>query len=726
MKRTFLTAFALLLLLNTAVKADEIPNPTQDTTAVKHLNLSEVKISASRVNAKMKDLPQKVEVVTKRTIESTPAADMGELLKKTSGVDIIQYPGILSAVSMRGFAPSTSNKYNVILIDGRPAGTTNIATIDMSNVERVEILKGPFSAQYGSSAMAGVINIVTKESVKEISGNASVSYGSFQNFNGLVSFGGALSESMDFDLSYNYQNQGKDYKTGDKSFFGKSDAEKILDPTTYGKRMEHSQFERHNASARLGFILSDDWKINLNQSVFIANGIETPGSFWHIYGMNSKDINQYSTSADVLGKIGIHNLSFSPFHTTEESTTINSKYGNTESTHKNYGFILQDAFKIGDHSFAFGIDNKNDLFESEKWSLTGDNAAPYRPNYITKTNGIFAQINTKTLDNKLNIAIGARYDHIDFELKNSEFFSVDNRKEDYKVFTQNLGVKYEILDGLSIHSAWGNAFLAPDAFQVAGEYTKGSTIYKGNSNLDAEKSNTFDIGFEINNFAKGIKFDFTYFKTHHKDKIIGKTVDPDKIENTGDEYESFVNANSADMDGIEIEASYDFGSLTDYNYSLKLYANYTHLIDATVTQREKQADGTYKNIKGEMRYVRDNNANFGVEFDNLKGFTTRLNARYIGHRYEDNWMYEADYSNWPTVSRAPINFNGSDVRSGLENEKILRHPVSVIFDYSASYTFNKKYSIGVTVANLLDENYTEKDGYNMPGRAFTAKFSYKF
>jgi outer membrane receptor protein involved in Fe transport len=724
MKKTFLTAFALLSFMNFASQADD--KPVVDTTSVRHLNLNEVQINASRVNAKMKDLPQKVEVVTRRMIEATPATDIGELLKKTAGVDIIQYPGVSSAVSMRGFAPSTSNKYNVILIDGRPSGTTNIATLDMSNVERVEILKGPFSAQYGSSAMAGVINIVTRESSNEIKGQASVAYGSFKTFNGNFSVGGALSESMDFDVSYNYQKQGEDYKIGKNNFFEKSDAEKILDPTTYGERMEHSQFERHNASVRLGFILDENWKINMNQSVFIANGIETPGSFWHIYGMNSKDINQYTTSAIIIGKMGIHNLSFSPFHTKEETTTFNSVYGNSESVHKNYGFILQDAFKVGEHSFAFGIDNKNDLYESNSWSLVGDAAAPYRPNYITKTTGVFGQINTKTLDGKLNLSVGARYDKIQFELKNSEFFSVENREEDYKVFTQNLGVKYEIIEGLSFHSAWGNAFLAPDAFQVAGEYTKGSTTYKGNANLDAERSNTFDIGFAYNNFVKGVKFDFTYFKTHHNDKIISKTIDPDGTEFSGDEYNSFVNADKADMDGIEIEASYDFGSLADYNYSLKVYANYTHLIDATVTQRVKQTDGTYKNVEGRMRYVRDNNANFGVEFDNFKGFTTRLNARYIGHRYEDNYMYEADYSNWPTVERKPINFNGKDVRAGLENESILRHPVYMVFDYSASYTFSDKYTVGLTVSNLLDENYTEKDGYNMPGRAFMAKFGVKF
>lgn len=723
MKKTFLTAFALLSFMNFASQADD--KPFVDTTAIRHLNLDEVQINASRTKSKMKDLPQKVEVVTKRVIDATPAIDMGDLLKKTAGVDIIQYPGVSSSVSMRGFSPSVSNKYNLILIDGKPAGTTNIATLDMSNVERVEILKGPFSAQYGSSAMSGIINIVTKESSKEIKGQMSLAYGSFKSFNGNMSVGGALSKSMDFDVSYNYQKQGADYKTGTKNILNKNSAKKILDQSTYGERMEHSQFERHNATARLGFILDENWKVNLNQSVFIANGIENPGSFWHVYGMNSKDINKYATGLDIVGKMGIHKLTLSPFHSTEETMDYDSEYGNREGLYKNYGFILQDVFKIGEHSIAFGIDNKADLFESTSWTKEGDTKAPFRPNYLNKATGIFSQINTKTLDDKLKLSLGVRYDRIQFELKNSEFFSIDNRKDDYEVFTQNIGAKYELLSGLSVRSSWGNAFLAPDAFQVAGEYEKGAKVYKGNSNLHAEKSNTFDVGFEYNKFNKGIKFAFTYFKTHHKDKIIGKMIDPDS-EIVGDEYDSYINANSADMDGLEIEASYDFGASAAYDYSLKLYANYTHLIDAVVVERVKQADGTFKNEEGKMTYVRDNNANFGIEFDNFKSFSTRLNGRYVGHRYEENWLYQADYSNWPSVEKQPISFNGKEVRPGLENETVLRHPESIIFDYSASYTFKKKYTLGLMISNLLDENYTEKDGYNMQGRSFMAKFTYKF
>jgi len=170
-------------------------------------------------------------------------------------------------------------------------------------------------------------------------------------------------------------------------------------------------------------------------------------------------------------------------------------------------------------------------------------------------------------------------------------------------------------------------------------------------------------------------------------------------EDLGNNLRRYVNANEANMNGLEVAASYDFGAMKEYNYSLRLYANYTHLFDTKL--KMKGADEL------DMRYVREKSGNFGIEFDNLKGFYTRLNARYSGHRYEDNWY--TWYSVRPTVT-----------------DGVLKHPDFMTFDYSANYTIKEKYTIGVSVANLLDENYTEKDGYNMPGRAITMKFNYKF
>lgn len=717
MKKTFLTAFALLSIFNSAVKADEIPNPTDDTKVVKHLNLSEVKVNASRVNAKVEDLPQKLEIVTKRMIEASSAKDVAGLLKGAVAIDILQYPGVSAVVSMRGFTPSPSVKYTSVLVNGKPAGTENIASIDLVNVERVEILRGPFSAQYGSDAMAGVVNIVTKKSIGKLSGNVGLEYGSFESSKASFNIGGSLSKALDFDMSYSLYNQGKDYKTGNRNLYDEDYGKSILDPSTYGERMANTQFQTNNITTRFGVKLAENWKIDLNGGYYAGNDIETPGNFWHTEGMDSKDIERYTAGFDVLGRIGNHQITFSPFYSDEDNKTTDvglDGYGDFESDYKNYGFQLFDTYQFEEHSLAVGIDNKIQKYESLNFDTAGELEAPYQPNYNNIATGIFGQAQFKLLNEKLNLSVGARGDKIKFELEADKLLQNDKSSENYWVFTKNIGAKYKLTDELSVHSSWGDAFLAPKAYQVAGFYQRGTVKTVGNPDLNPEKSNTVDVGFGFKNFSKGINFDLTYFDTYHKDKIVRSYLQNGDV--------TYINAMKSEMNGLEIVASYDFGAKKDYDYSLRVYLNYTHLFDADVTY--KDATGTTQS--GEMRYVRDNTATFGVEFDNLKGFRTSLSGRYIGHRYENNYMYTADYSNWPTVSKSPIVYNGAEVRPAVVNDELLRHPVSYVFDYSASYTLKEQYTIGLSISNILDENYTEKDGYNMPGRTITAKFNYKF
>jgi TonB-dependent heme/hemoglobin receptor len=699
MKRTFLTAFALLSILATTVKADEKKTNPSDEKVVKHLNLSEVEVSASRVNAKVKDLPQKIEVITARSIASTPAKDLGELLKKSTGLDIIQYPGVKSAVSMRGFSPSTTNKYNVILVNGKPVGTENIATLNLSNVERVEILKGPFSALYGSDAMAGVINVITKKSNGDVNGGVSFSYGSFQTTQLNANVGGNLSEKLSFDLAFSRHQQNKDYKIGDNNFTYTSDFEEaIISKDTYGERMENTRFKKSNVDLRLGYEINEDWSLDLNTEYFVADDVETPGSFWHVYGMKKKDLERARVGFDLKGSINNHNLSFAPYCSKEDNDYYdlddnNKFFNNSNSVLKVYGFQLQDRIVFDKQTLVVGLDSKTNKYENLKWLKDGSKAAPSSPDNFDRNYGAFAQLNMKLFNEALNLSLGGRYDYIKFQIEKDELLKSEKSDENYSTFNPNIGLKYSIVENLSAHSSFGTAFLAPTAYQVAGSYS-GYYNYVGNKDLDPEKSRTIDLGFTYDNFKKGIKFDVTYFDTDHKDMIV--SIWEDKANNV----KTYDNAHKAYMSGLEIAASYDFGAKSDYSYSLKFYANYTHMFESKI-----KLEGDTK--KQDLRYVREKSGNFGIEFDNFKGFYTRLNARYSGHRYEDNW-----YTWYPVRT---------DVKDAL-----LEHPDHMIFDYSASYTFNEKYTVGVTVANLFDENYTEKDGYNMPGRAITAKFSYKF
>ena len=130
---------------------------------------------------RLAETPQKIEVIDATDIERSVAADLTDVLKKNAGVDVVQYSGALSGIGIRGFRPQFSgiNKRSLLLIDGRPSGVTNLATLLLDNVERIEVLKGAASAVYGSSAMGGVVNVITRQSRGKIGGNARIGAGSF-------------------------------------------------------------------------------------------------------------------------------------------------------------------------------------------------------------------------------------------------------------------------------------------------------------------------------------------------------------------------------------------------------------------------------------------------------------------------------------------------------------------------------------------------------------------
>ena len=72
-------------------------------------------------------------------IKSIPSENLAEILKRTTNLDIIQYPGLSATIGMRGFSPSAhSRSYTLLLINGKPAGTTNLATISTDNIEQID------------------------------------------------------------------------------------------------------------------------------------------------------------------------------------------------------------------------------------------------------------------------------------------------------------------------------------------------------------------------------------------------------------------------------------------------------------------------------------------------------------------------------------------------------------------------------------------------------------
>jgi len=194
MKNYFpMIAIALALFCNDSIASDTAPGET-------------IIVTATRTEIPLSDAIVPVTVITREDIELSLATDLSELLRFQAGIDLGRNggPGQATSVFMRG----TESNHTLVLVDGvriNP-GTLGGAAIQHVNpniIERVEIVKGARSALFGTDAIGGVINIITRRADDAFFETA-VGAGSFDSRSGFVS-GGNHGENGEFGVTLNYQ-----------------------------------------------------------------------------------------------------------------------------------------------------------------------------------------------------------------------------------------------------------------------------------------------------------------------------------------------------------------------------------------------------------------------------------------------------------------------------------------------------------------------------------------
>ncbi|MES2731436.1 MAG: TonB-dependent receptor, partial [Bacteroidota bacterium] len=701
-----------------------------DTT--KNYGLTEVVITATRSATDRNKVPQKIELITKKDIEQTSAQEFTDLLKKNASVDIVQYPSLLSGVGIRGFRPQTGslNQRTLLLVDGRPAGTTNLATLDMSSVERVEVLKGPASALYGSQAVGGVINVITKKSTGKIKANVFAEYGSFQTLRAGGSVGGTIIKGLNFDASLGYFRRFDNFKLGKDNLFRNAlgngsyikylpngTEQEVDDRRADGDRREFSKLGYYSGTLRLGYQISEKWSVHLRGERFKAKDVQAPSDvFYGNAQPNSKDTDRWNSELSVNGDLGSHQLSFKAFIAEEKSQNYNIQSGGKwivpflsfqgENTWR--GIQIRDAIQWKKHHLTVGVDYNEAVDISHSFLNTGKEVAPFSPNSALASTAIYAQGQLSFFKDKLLINPGLRYDFINFIVKQTPLLDSYSAGQKTNPFlSPSLGIKYRITEALAVRGTVGRAFVTPNAYNVAGYSESGTgsgkvSIIQGNANLTNENSVSWDAGISFNQKKSGISADVTYFATYVKDRITTQTTNPTPIERTakGDTIKArstYINANKGEIRGLEAVFGYDFGALNDYRYSLRVFASATSIIKAKeITVNQATGAETEKDIANVAKF----NTSYGIEYDNLKSLRLRLSGRYVGRRKDTDF----NDVGFPAINYASF----------------------MVLDFVASYTVAQKHTIGLFVNNLTDENYYEKRGYNMPGRSVSLRYGFNF
>lgn len=620
--------------------------------------MNEVVVSASRFEEKKREVSSNITIVSAEEIAQSPSTNLAELLTEKGLGHVQKYPGALSSIGIRGFRTDTHGNdlqgHVLILLDGRRAGTGNAIKLLTQNIERVEIIRGPGSLQYGSAGMGGVVNVITKRGTAN-SAFVEAGAGSFDRFEGSIG-GTAKQEGFDFSgavtaLTYD------DYETGD------------------GVDFENSGVDREiGVSANAGISFNEYHRIGLIFTGYDVNEAGSPGYISRNDLDDYNDKSNYSFDAQYSGTTGNSTYRWMArfFVGKDENTWVDPVASNPDwwddgidSTNETdqLGAQIQASADYGMYSITAGFD-WIDYDVDNSWS-------PQETSYTNPA--LFLLGKMRLFNEKLITTAGLRYDWYEVEVSEPA-----GRDEDDNNIVPQIGLAWLALDNLKLRLQYAQGFMIPSANQLAIDTTSWGRRVVGNPDLDPEKSETYEGGVDF--FYNSLKGSLTYFYTDFEDKIIATYL--------SDGSQSWTNLGDASISGFEAELGYDIGEPLGIDWEIRPYLSGTYL-----TEYEDDETGE------DLLYVSDLSLSAGLVVNNHKGIFTRFNVAH----YSDQEVIDWESGIYP----APV--------VTLDSYTVADLTVSYRFYESEKYG---AFSVRGDIENIFDEDYAFVKGYPMPGRSF--------
>ena len=464
-----------------------VPLYGQQKKKEKETEIKEVVVTATRSQKKLKDVPITVQVVTAEDIKKSQSTDFKTFLENEfSGINFT-YDGGSPNINMMGFG----GKYVLFLMNGeRMAGETfdniDYDRIDIDNIERIEIIKGASSSLYGSNAIGGVINIITKDSKSPLDINAGYLYDSSRDHKANLSIG---TKQKWGNLSIS-------------SFYKMREPYIITDRISTGgvyNELNVAGFTNYGISPKLTFNLSP--KINLSL---------TPGYYF-------SERNPGTPAGEIVrDRYYNYNLGLK----------TNIKFND------NQNLIVSGAFDRYDkYDYFRKINEKEKKYENEVWRISSQ----YNQNLFKKHTLVAGG---EVLSEKLlsfmfkNESTGGResaqtysaFTQQDWVI-NPAVTIVTGARMDYhsifkQYFTFRLSGMYKFDETMTIRAGYSGGFRSPTLKEL---YTNwfhpwgGGFQLMGNKNLRPETSDNFNISIDFNFKKLNLTFITQYSKI--KDKI---------------------------------------------------------------------------------------------------------------------------------------------------------------------------------------------------------------
>jgi outer membrane receptor protein involved in Fe transport len=634
---------------------------------------NEIVVTATKTAQSIRDIPAAASVITREEIENSSAVTVDQLLRTVPGVYAARMdpssPSRIAQTYVRGLP---GNSRTLVLLDGVPMNSLYDGQVDWSqlstdNVERVEVVRGASSGLYGTNAMGGVINIISRAPEPGVHSRISVDYGSmdsrrFSAEHTRSSDSASLSVSAAHFESEGYNMWRPEYpipvENRDKTGTEKDNiAVKVMrDIGTTGLLEANINYMKDEVTG-LYKPGADGYTPQIREQYVpsISYTTESDASLtsFVLYGRFGKQ------EADTLDRITYSSISQEGSYT-DRSVGLNFQQTRRLGSMHNvtYGADYVDG-KI-DNDFRYPTDRRrNTRGDLEQYGVFIQDEIEFSPRWIANISGRYDY--WETGGNQTDTGTGAG--------PSTEYVT---RRDGF--FSPKAGLLFKYSDQVHFRATAGRAFNLPDMYNLYSTTARGPMTYWGNPELDPEIIISVDAGIDYY-FGPGGFFKITAYHNDAKDFIYSVQRDALNFDKT--------NIGGVVTKGVEVEAQY---MPTD---QLTISGSATYNDSEIVEYEANQAL-----VGNTLTHVPREQANIRADWVPNSRSQVYAQVSYVGRRY------------------------GNDTNTTVYDEYL-------IGDVGGKYRFNDNFTARLTWSNVTNEKY-DGIGYIAPGSTVMAGIDLRF
>jgi iron complex outermembrane receptor protein len=556
---------SLLFVLSIGILADAQTSPSGDKETqqptIEPIKTS-ITVTATRSPMEVEKTPVSTSLVAHPEMEERNIQQVDQALSLLEGVNVSRGRGIADSevgVGLRGFAGIGGQARTLVLVDGQPVndsytGAVNWSSFAVSEMERVEVARGPFSSLYGGNAMGGVINLITRPIDRrrvEIFGQ----YGSRDTTTYSVRYADRVMDRLGFSVGYNrLQNGGyanrEVLRTTSTSLTGGTPVTGVQrwlttsNGATYQVGMRGPNWSNHEAfRGRVEYTFSpklhasaqylwqardaayDAYSSSLRDAsgnvidsgtvVFDDNGVRrrlsvTP--YYFLGGPSGSRTRMYQ--GQVLATLnprwnlrvagGMNDTPCDWYVTPGSAATLNGGAGtHTNTGNKSAYGNIQASFQGEDHSFIAGTETRQDKADILTRSMTNYTDRTQLGNSTNQAGGnsinqaAYGQYQ-HTFFTRLNVIAGARWDYWrtydgTAQASSSAALTQYSDRSD-NALTGKIAASYAFSNAWQLRGSVGTAFRNPNIYNLYRDLLDGSTWYMANADLKPERLRAYEAG----------------------------------------------------------------------------------------------------------------------------------------------------------------------------------------------------------------------------------------